>query len=141
MATKQIPVVQKSLFSWVLTSNLKLQGFLVFIILITVLARVVPLEMQKRVVNEAINLRKVDLLLIYCGIYLIAVIAQGALKLIINYMQARIGQRALAEMRNTLAAGAGVLVVFIAGFGSHSAEWVPLGKRFCGVSGKGPGGV
>jgi ABC-type multidrug transport system fused ATPase/permease subunit len=102
METKQTPVVQKSLFSWVLTSNLKLQGFLVFIILITVFARVVPLEMQKRVVNEAINLRKVDLLLIYCGIYLVAVIAQGAFKLIINYIQARIGQQALAEMRKEL---------------------------------------
>ena len=102
MATKKTPVVQKSLFSWILASNLKLQGFLVFIILITVFARVVPLEMQKRVVNEAINLRNVDLLLIYCGIYLIAVIAQGAFKLIINYFQARIGQQALADMRKEL---------------------------------------
>ena len=102
MATKQTPIVQKSLFSWVLASNLKLQGFLVFVILVTVIARVIPLEMQKRVVNEAINLRKVDLLLIYCGIYLIAVIAQGAFKLIINYIQAKIGQRALADMRKEL---------------------------------------
>ena len=102
MGTQQTPVVKRSLFSWVLTSNLKLQGFLVFIILITVIARVIPLEMQKRVVNEAINLQKVDLLLIYCGIYLIAVIAQGLFKLIINYMQAKIGQRALAEMRKEL---------------------------------------
>lgn len=102
MATKQTPIVQRSLFSWVLASNLKLQGFLVFVILITVIARVVPLEMQKRVVNEAINLRQVDLLLIYCGIYLIAVIAQGAFKLIINYIQAKIGQRALADMRKEL---------------------------------------
>ncbi|KPJ77445.1 MAG: ABC transporter ATP-binding protein [Deltaproteobacteria bacterium SG8_13] len=102
MGTKKTPVVQKSLFSWVLASNLKIQGFLVFIILITVFARVVPLEMQKRVVNEAINLRRVDLLLIYCGIYLVAVITQGLFKLIINYMQARIGQRALAEMRKEL---------------------------------------
>ena len=102
MATKQTPVVQKSLFSWIRTSNLKLQGFLVLIILVTVFARVIPLEMQKRVVNEAINLRKVDLLLTYCGIYLIAVIVQGIFKLIINYIQARIGQRALAEMRKEL---------------------------------------
>jgi len=47
---------------------------LVAIIVGMVFARVLPLEMQKRVVNEAINLRDFDLLLLYCGIYLVAVI-------------------------------------------------------------------
>ena len=49
------PVVKRSLFSWVLASNMKLQVLLVMIILVTVVARVVPLEMQKRIVNEAIS--------------------------------------------------------------------------------------
>lgn len=102
MPTKQEPIVKRTLFSWIRTSNFKLQISLVFIILVTVFTRVVPLEMQKRVVNEAIYLRKVDLLLIYCGIYLAAVIAQGALKFVINYIQTLIGQRALAEMRKEL---------------------------------------
>jgi hypothetical protein len=35
-------------------SNLKLQILLFLVILVTVFARVVPLEMQKRIVNEAI---------------------------------------------------------------------------------------
>ena len=102
MKSKHPSVVKRKLGSWVLTTNPKLQIMLIFIILITVVSRVVPLEMQKRVVNEAIYLRKVDLLLIYCGIYLAAVIAQGALKYWINYIQTLIGQRALAAMRKEL---------------------------------------
>ena len=102
MPIKQPPVVKKTLFSWISASSLKLQASLVVIILVTVFARVVPLEMQKRVVNEAIYLRKVDLLLIYCGIYLAAVILQGGLKFVINYIQTLIGQRALAQMRKEL---------------------------------------
>jgi ABC-type multidrug transport system fused ATPase/permease subunit len=102
MKTEQPPVVKRTLWSWILTTNPKLQFLLIFIILITVFTRVVPLEMQKRIVNEAIYLRKIDLLLIYCGVYLIAVIAQGALKFLINYIQTLIAQRALAAMRKDL---------------------------------------
>lgn len=96
------PVVKRSLFHWIRTTGLKLQILLILIILVTVLARVVPLEMQKRIINEAINLRKVDLLLIYCGIYLAAVIVQGGLKYLINYIQTLLAQRALAAMRQDL---------------------------------------
>ncbi len=96
------PVTQRSLFSWVLSGNLKLQLLLVVVIMVTVFARVVPLEMQKRIVNQAINLRKMDLLLTYCGIYLAAVIVAGGLKYLINVLETVIGQRALAEMRKGL---------------------------------------
>ncbi|MFZ0240968.1 MAG: ABC transporter ATP-binding protein/permease [Desulfobacterales bacterium] len=102
MKTTQPPVVKRTLWSWVLTTTPKLQFLLIFIILITVFMRVVPLEMQKRIINHAIYLRKVDLLLIYCGIYLVAVIAQGALKFVINYIQTVIAQRALTGMRKDL---------------------------------------
>jgi hypothetical protein len=70
MEKEQIPIVKRSLFSWILPGNGKLQIALVLLIAVTVFARVVPLEMQKRIINEAINLKKMDLLLVYCGIYL-----------------------------------------------------------------------
>ena len=96
------PVVKRSLFWWVLAGNLKLQMVLLVIIIITVFARVVPLEMQKRVVNEAIKLRNTDLLIMYCGIYLVAVVTASGLKFAINYLQTLIGQRATAGMRKDL---------------------------------------
>jgi ABC-type multidrug transport system fused ATPase/permease subunit len=102
MPKSEIPVVKKPLFAWVFAENTKLQILLILIIAVNVATRVLPLEMQKRIINEAISLRKIDLLLIYCGIYLAAVIAQGGLKYLINYLQALIGERTLARMRKAL---------------------------------------
>jgi len=96
------PVYKRSLLSWVLYGNIKLQLLLVVIILVTVVARVIPLEMQKRIVNHAINLRKIDLLFIYCGVYIVAVITASGLKYLINVLQTVIGQRASASMRKEM---------------------------------------
>jgi len=102
MEKDDTPIIDRSLFSWIFSGNIKLQILLVFIIIVTVFARVVPLEMQKRIINEAIYLKKLDLLFTYCGIYLAAVIAAGGLKFLITYIETLIGQRALAEMRKAL---------------------------------------
>ncbi|OGR15537.1 MAG: ABC transporter ATP-binding protein [Desulfobacterales bacterium RIFOXYA12_FULL_46_15] len=99
---KQIPVVNRTLSSWVLDGNVKLQILLVIIILITVAIRVVPLELQQRIINEAINLRKPELLVKYCGIYLLAVVSASLLKWMINIIQTRISEKVTAEMRKQL---------------------------------------
>ncbi|MBW2488189.1 MAG: ABC transporter ATP-binding protein/permease [Deltaproteobacteria bacterium] len=102
MKKADIPIVKRSLFSWVFAGNGKLQVILLLVIIIMVFARVVPLEMQKRIVNEAINLRAIDKLLLYCGIYLVAVFFFSALKYLTNLLQTLITQRATAEMRKAL---------------------------------------
>ncbi len=102
MPKADIPVVKRSLFSWIFPGNGKLQLLLLLIIAVMVFARVLPLEMQKRVVNEAINLRNVDLLLIYCGIYLIAVVCSSGLKFLISVIQTLISERTTARMRKDL---------------------------------------
>lgn len=99
MGNVKTPVVKRSLFSWILPGNIKLQVLMVFIITVTVFARVFPLEMQKRIVNEAINLRKVDLLFLYCGLFLAAVLLASGLKYLINILQTLISERVLANMR------------------------------------------
>jgi len=102
MEKEQIPIVRRSLFSWILPGNGKLQIALVLLIAVTVFARVVPLEMQKRIVNEAIKLKKMDLLLIYCGIYLVSVLLASSLKYMITILQTRISENVLANMRKDL---------------------------------------
>ncbi len=94
--------MSKTLASWIMDGNIKLQILLVIIILITVAIRVVPLEMQKRIVNEAINLRKPDLLVKYCSIYLLAVVSASVLKFVITLVQTRISEKVTAEMRKQL---------------------------------------
>ncbi|GBC63486.1 antibiotic ABC transporter ATPase [Desulfonema ishimotonii] len=95
-------VTERPLGSWVRASDLRLQILLLLIITITVFARVLPLEMQKKIVNEAIFLKNTDLLVTYCGIYLAAVLTASGLKYLINVLQTLIGQRALADMRKAL---------------------------------------
>lgn len=95
-------ITRRSLLWWVKSSNLKLQILLLLIILVTVCARVLPLEMQKRIINEAIRFQKIDLLLLYCAAYIVAVLTATGLKFLINLIQTRIGQQALARMRKEL---------------------------------------
>ncbi|MBW2487386.1 MAG: ABC transporter ATP-binding protein/permease [Deltaproteobacteria bacterium] len=102
MEKADIPVVKRSLFSWVFPGNVKLQLSLLLVIAVMVFARVVPLEMQKRIVNEAINLRNIDLLLRYCGIYLASVVFFSILKYLTNIIQTIIAQRATGNMRKEL---------------------------------------
>jgi len=99
MKNKSFSILNKSLFSWSFSGQIKLQIILVLIICITVFIRVIPLEMQKRIVNEAIKLRNADLLLIYSGIYFVSIVFAGILKYLSNICQTIISQRALSNMR------------------------------------------
>jgi ABC-type multidrug transport system fused ATPase/permease subunit len=102
MRKTETQVVKRSLPSWILSSNLKLQALLLLVILITVFARVLPLEMQKRIVNEAIRFGEIQMLFLYCGLYLAAVVSATGLKYLISILQNLIGERALADMRKAL---------------------------------------
>jgi ABC-type multidrug transport system fused ATPase/permease subunit len=102
MAKAEPPIVKRSLFSWIFAGNLKFQLLLLLIIIGMVFARVLPLEMQKRIVNEAIKLRSINILLIYSGIYLAAVVFFSLLKYLINVIQTLITQRTTARMRKSL---------------------------------------
>ncbi len=60
-------VVKKPLLSWIFSSNRNLKILLVITVSATVIVRIVQLEMQKRIVNQAIRLKAFEMLLIYCG--------------------------------------------------------------------------
>lgn len=95
-------VTKRPLSYWVKTSNLKMQSLVLVLIAVMVAARLVPLEMQKKIVNQAIKFQKVDLLLLYCGYYLAAVCMASGLKYIITVLQTKIGQETLARIRKEL---------------------------------------
>lgn len=96
------PVTEKSLLYWAFSGNLKLQLILLVVIILIVVARVIPLEMQKRIINDSIALQNLQGLFFYCAIYILAITVASALKLAINYLQALIGERAMTAMRKTL---------------------------------------
>jgi ABC-type multidrug transport system fused ATPase/permease subunit len=102
MADPDRPIIKRSLLSWVFDGNLKFQLLLLGVIAVTVFARVLPLEMQKRIVNQAISLRNLDLLLLYSAYFLGAVVVASGCKYLINILETLISQRVLAEMRRQL---------------------------------------
>lgn len=95
-------ITKRPLMYWVKTSSVKLQVLLLLIIAVTVATRVLPLEMQKKIVNHAISLGRVDLLLMYCTYYLLAVVTASVLKFVINWIQTVLSQEALARIRKEL---------------------------------------
>ena len=102
MGNMNIPVVKRSLLSWIIPGNMRLHALVAVLISVAVFTRVFPLEMQKRIINQAINLGKMDLLIRYCGLYLASVVLSHVIKYLINLTQNLISQRTLAHMRRDL---------------------------------------
>ena len=65
MGNMNIPVVKRSLLSWIIPGNMRLHALVAVLISVAVFTRVFPLEMQKRIINQAVNLGKMDLLIRY----------------------------------------------------------------------------
>lgn len=95
-------ITKKPLFSWVFERCRGLQFLLFVMVLATIFFRVFPLEMQKRIINSAIAFKKLDLLLLYSGLYIGAGLLAGALKYAINVLQGYIAQKILLEIRERL---------------------------------------
>ena len=95
-------VTRRTLNSWVLEKNLRWQGLIVLLVVATVGIRIIPLEMQKRIVNKAIGLGDMDLLILYCLLLLGSVLLASSLKFCINLLQAYVGQTTLERMRRSL---------------------------------------
>jgi len=95
-------ITKRSLFSWILHRYWPLQLLLLLVIAASIFFRVVPLELQKRIINIAIALKDAERLLLYCGLYLGAMILFSSLKYAINMLQGYIGQKILVGMRDEL---------------------------------------
>ena len=95
-------ITKKPLFYWILHRYRLLQACLLLVITAGLFFRVFPLEMQKRIVNVAINLKKTDRLMLYCSLYLGAVLLAGLLKYAANVLEKHLGQKILLEIRTEL---------------------------------------
>ncbi|MCG6906155.1 MAG: ATP-binding cassette domain-containing protein [Desulfobacteraceae bacterium] len=95
-------ITQRSLFYWIRQRHRLLQLLILALILVSIGLRLLPLELQKRIINSAIELKQVDLLLLYCGLFLTAVLLASLFKYAINVLQKYVGQKILLEMRETL---------------------------------------
>ncbi len=95
-------LTKRPLFYWILRKYRSLQLFLIALIVLSLFFKVYPLEMQRKIINVAINLKELDLLYLYCGLYMGAVLTANLMKYVINVLQAVIGQKILIDMRKEL---------------------------------------
>ena len=82
---------------------------------------VVPLELQRRIVNDAVKDRDYRLVAILCGLYLGTVLVQGGTKLALNVYRNWVGESAVRELRRRVHALASATV---AGSATQEAEGV-----------------
>jgi ABC-type multidrug transport system fused ATPase/permease subunit len=74
----------------------------IFIVLLTVavfLLEIVPLELQRRVVNDLVKNRPYEMIVVLCGVYAGAVLFQGGTKLILNIYRGWVGEFATRDLR------------------------------------------
>jgi ABC-type multidrug transport system fused ATPase/permease subunit len=68
------------------------------------LLEVVPLELQRRIVNDAVKNRHYDAILMLCAVYAGAVLLQGTTKLIMNIYRGWISESAIRDLRRRICA-------------------------------------
>src|ERR1700692_547368 len=63
------------------------------------LLEVVPLELQRRVVNDLVKHRDFRFIIVLCAVYAGTVLVQGGIKLVLNVYRSWVGERATRDLR------------------------------------------
>jgi ABC-type multidrug transport system fused ATPase/permease subunit len=91
--------VPRGLFGYIATISWMHQIPLVLLTTAVFLLEVVPLELQRRVVNDVAKHRPYAAIAVLCAVYLGAVVTQGATKLALNIYRGWVGERAKRDLR------------------------------------------
>jgi ABC-type multidrug transport system fused ATPase/permease subunit len=92
----------KNLFRYVWSVSWRHQIALVSLTVFTFLLEIVPLELQRRIVNNLVKERPFQLVIILCGAYAGAVLVQGATKLGLNVYRSWIGENSKRNLRRRI---------------------------------------
>jgi ABC-type multidrug transport system fused ATPase/permease subunit len=94
----------RSIFQYVFAVSWQHQIALVVLTVITFLLEIVPLEIQRRVVNDLVKDRPFRLVVTLCAAYAAAVMVQGATKLGMNVYRGWVGENAIRDLRRHILA-------------------------------------
>lgn len=89
-----------SLYAFIWRSSRRQQIWLTLITLIVAPMSMVPLELQRRIVDEAIKDRNLRYMILLCGVYLIVLLMQGGLKYWLNVYRGSLVERIALQLRN-----------------------------------------
>jgi ABC-type multidrug transport system fused ATPase/permease subunit len=91
--------VPSGLWAYVRRETGRDQVWLSLLTILVFLLTLVPLELQRRVVNDAIGSRHLPSILLLCLAYVVVVLVQGGLKLWLNIYRARVSEAATRQLR------------------------------------------
>ena len=97
----------RQLFRYVLAISWLHQLPLLALTILAFLLEVVPLELQRRIVNEVVKQRKFHAIVLLCAVYASAVVVQGATKLAMNVYRSWIAENAKRDLRRRVRAALG----------------------------------
>src|SRR6202045_1128918 len=89
----------RNIFRYVLETSGLHQLFLLLLTVGVFLLEVVPLELERRIVNDLVKHRDYRLVIVLCAVYAGAVLVQGGTKLVLNVYRSWVGERATRDLR------------------------------------------
>jgi ABC-type multidrug transport system fused ATPase/permease subunit len=95
-AAAQIP---GNIYRYVLATSGWHQLALVVLTVAVFLLEIVPLELQRRVVNDLVKHRDYWFIIALCAVYAGTVLVQGGTKLVLNVYRSWVGERAIRDLR------------------------------------------
>ena len=96
-----------NIFRYVLATSAIHQGILVILTVVIFLIELVPLELQRRIVNDLTKHRDFSFILTLCAVYGGVVLVHGASKLVLNVYRGWVGERATRDLRERIHGVAG----------------------------------
>ena len=92
----------RNIFRYVLKTSGWHQLFLLLLTVGVFLLEVVPLELQRRIVNDLVKHRDYWLVIVLCAVYAGVVLVQGGAKLVLNVYRSWVGERATRDLRRRI---------------------------------------
>ncbi|HKP23199.1 MAG TPA: ABC transporter ATP-binding protein [Dongiaceae bacterium] len=89
----------KSLYAFIWQSSRRQQVWLVLLTLIVAPMSMVPLELQRRIVDDAIHDQDLRYMFLLCGLYLVVLLVQGGLKYMLNVYRGSLVERIAFQLR------------------------------------------
>ena len=98
----QVTGIPSNIFLYVLGASGWHQLALIILTILVFLLEIVPLELQRRIVNDIVNGREYRLIVALCGVYAGTVLVQGGTKLVLNIYRSWVGERATRDLRRKI---------------------------------------
>ncbi len=97
--------MHESLYSYIWDRTRRDQMLVIGLSLVVFPLSMVPLELQRRIINEGIGEEDLGLLSVLAALYAATILVQGALKFWMNLRRARIGESLIADLRTIISHG------------------------------------